>query len=151
VIRDPVFIKAGEAPIDEIGTQLLFEPAKRPALEMLEHHTAQQTVGRHGATPEIHGALAAARQCPRANGYQLRIIEQEINLAEGRVLEATEFFKESKPEQRSLALKRSNHCLIDILDYVKTPQHNLLKIRSGSPKANSATFATGFRLGCHQP
>ncbi|MGA9577444.1 MAG: hypothetical protein WBV90_07475 [Terrimicrobiaceae bacterium] len=72
---------------------------------MLEHHTAQQTVGGDGAAPERNGALAATRQCTRANGYQLRIIEQEINLAEGRVLQAAEFFEESKPEQRSLALK----------------------------------------------
>ncbi|MGB7839038.1 MAG: hypothetical protein WBL40_13105, partial [Terrimicrobiaceae bacterium] len=48
------------------------------------------TVGGDGGAPKIHGALAAARQGPRANGYQLRIIEQEINPAEGRVLEAGE-------------------------------------------------------------
>ena len=118
MIRDGVFIKAGEAPIEQIGAQLLFEPAKRPAFEVLEHDAAQQTVGRDGGAPKIHGALAATRKGPRANGYQLRIIEQEINLAEGRVLQAGEFFEESKPEQRSLALKGSNHCLIDILDYV---------------------------------
>jgi hypothetical protein len=84
---------------------------------MLEHDTAQQTVGGDGATPEIPGALAAARQGPRANGDQLRIIEQEINLNEGRVLEASELFEESKPEERSLALKASDHYLLDILDY----------------------------------
>ena len=97
MIRDGVFIKAGEAPIEQIGAQLLFEPAKRPALEMLEHDTAQQPVGGDGATPKIHGTLAAARQGPRANGYQLRIIEQEINLAEGRV-----------PQAGSIALKKAN-------------------------------------------
>ena len=70
--------------------------------------------------PQAFGA--AVRQCPRANGYQLSIIEQEINLAEGRVLQAGEFFEESKPEQRSLALKGSDHCLIDRLDYVTKPQ-----------------------------
>ena len=58
-----------------IGAQLLFEPAKRPAFEMLEHDTAQQTVGGDGGAPKIHGASAAARQCPRANGYQLRVIQ----------------------------------------------------------------------------
>ena len=69
----------------------------------------------------MHGALAA-RQCPRANGYQLRIIEQEINPAEGRVLEAGELFEESKPKQRSLALKASDHFLIDILEYATKAQ-----------------------------
>ena len=122
VIRDRVFIKAGEAPIEEIGAQLLFEPAKRPAFEVLEHDRAQQTVGGDGGAPKIQGALAAARQGPRANGYQLRIIEQEINLAQGRVLELGEFLEESKPEQRSLALKSSDHYLIDILDYVTRTQ-----------------------------
>ena len=63
---------------------------------MLEHDTAQQTVGGDGGAPKIQGALAAARQRPRANGDQLRIFEQEINLAEGRVLQAAEFFEESK-------------------------------------------------------
>ena len=62
------------------------------------------------------------RQGPRANGYQLRIIEQEINLAQGRVLELSEFLEESKPEERSLALKSSDHYLIDILDYVTGTQ-----------------------------
>ena len=33
VIRDRILIKAGEAPIEEIGAQLLFEPAKRPAFD----------------------------------------------------------------------------------------------------------------------
>ena len=81
MIRDRIFIKAGEAPIEQIGAQLLFKPAKRPAFEVLEHHRAQQTVGGDGGAPKIHGAFAAARQCPRANGYQLRIIEEQINLA----------------------------------------------------------------------
>ena len=120
-----VFIKAGEAPIKQIGAQLLFEPSKRPAFEMLEHNAAQQTVGRDGGAPKIHGALAAARQCQRASGYQPRIIEQQINLAQGRVLKAGEFFEESKAEERRLALKGSNHYLIDILDYVKNRNHNL--------------------------
>ena len=65
---------------------------------------------------------AAARQGPRANGYRFRIIEQEINLAQGRVLEVGEFLEESKPEQRSLALKASDHYLIDILAYVTKTQ-----------------------------
>jgi hypothetical protein len=84
---------------------------------MLEHNAAQQPVGGDGGAPKIHGALAAARQCQRANGYQPRIIEQEINLARGRVLKAGEFFEERKAEERRLALKRSDHDLIDKLDY----------------------------------
>ena len=89
---------------------------------MLEHDTAQQTVGSDRGAPKIHGALAAARQGPRANGYQFRIIEQEINLAQGRVLEVGEFLEESKPEERSLALKASDHYLIDLLDYATRTQ-----------------------------
>ncbi len=47
---------------------------------------------------------------------------------------------------RGLALKGSDHCLLDMLDYVTSRNHNLLNIRSESPKASLATFATGFRL-----
>ena len=117
MIRDRVFIKAGEAPIKQIGAQLLFEPSKRPAFEMLEHNAAQQTVGRDRGAPKIHGAMATGRKRPRANGHQGRIIEQQINLAQRRVLKAGELFEESKAEQRRLALKGSDHYLIDILDY----------------------------------
>ena len=53
---------------------------------------------------------------------RIRIIEQEINLAQGRVLELGEFLEESKPEQRSLALKASDHYLIDLLDYATRTQ-----------------------------
>jgi hypothetical protein len=47
---------------------------------------------------------------------------------------------------RGLALKGSDHCLLDMLDYVTSRNRNLLKIRSESPKASLANFATGFRL-----
>ena len=49
-------------------------------------------------------------------------------------MQAGEFFEESKPEPRSLALKRSDHCLIDILAYVTGNNDNLLKIRGELPR-----------------
>jgi hypothetical protein len=89
---------------------------------MLEHDAAQQAVGRDGRAPNIPGTLAPSRQHPRANGHQGRIIKQQINLAQGRVPKAGEFFEESKAKQRRLALKGSDRYLIDILDYVTSPQ-----------------------------
>jgi hypothetical protein len=49
--------------------------------------------------------MATGRKRPRANGHQGRIIEQQINLAQRRVLKAGEFFEESKAEERRLPLK----------------------------------------------
>jgi len=60
--------------------------------------------------------LPPGRQRPRANGHQLRILEQQINWAQGRVLKGGEFFEESKTEERSLALKPTDHYLLDIFD-----------------------------------
>ena len=54
--------------------------------------------------------------------------------AQGRVLEAGELFEESKPKQRSLALKASDHFLIDILDYAQKRNIIFQKIRGGVPK-----------------
>ena len=66
--------------------------------------------------------MATGRKRPRANGHQGRIIEQQINLAQRRVLKAGEFFEERKAEERRLALKRPDHYLIDILDYATDMQ-----------------------------
>jgi len=48
----------GEAPIEQIGASLLFQPAKTTNFEMLEH-TAQQTIEGDGATPQIQDRLLA--------------------------------------------------------------------------------------------
>ena len=87
------------AAIEQIGAQLLFEPAKRPALEVLEHDRAQQTVGRDSGAPKIYGALAPSRQRPRGNGHQGTIIEQQINLASGGSFRETSSLKKAKPKR----------------------------------------------------
>jgi hypothetical protein len=54
----------------------------------------------------MHGALAAAGQCPQAKWLSnLGASRRRSIWPLGAVLETDEFFEESKPEQRGVALK----------------------------------------------
>ena len=94
---------------------------------MLEHHTAQQSAGAMVESPKCMERYRRPASARRPNGYQLGSIEAEVNLTSGAVLATGEFFEESKPEQRGVALKPADHC-----DYLtKAVTRNLLKIRGG--------------------
>ena len=115
-IGDGVFKKAGKAPVEQAVAQFVFEFAEGPAFEVFEHDAAQQAVGGDSGPAEIFGTKTPSAQFFGTKRQECVVLEQQVDLVEGDVLDGGHLFGESEEEQRRLPVGVAYNYLIDIID-----------------------------------